>query len=133
MPLMKIMIRARAERIPNQSCCISQPQSQMLVPIPSCRSMAFIMNPAPSAQRDSVIRKTTSCFLPIILQSVVRVAALVAGPVIRKISAAPGDIPALIKANAIGTDPDEQTYKGMPMASMRNMAVTELPPRLSAK
>ena len=43
-------------------------------------------------------------------------AELVAGPEIRKTSAAPGDRPAWIRPRAIGVEAVAQTYRGMPIA-----------------
>ena len=48
-------------------------------------------------------------------------AALVAGPVMRKTSAAPGEMPFSIKAAAMGTEAVEHTYTGIPNASMASM------------
>lgn len=74
-----------------------------------------------------MIRNTISCFLPIIFHRVVRVAVFVAGPVIRKTKAAPGDMPAFINANAMGTDAEEQTYNGMPIMSIKNIVIGDCP------
>ncbi|MBA7526098.1 hypothetical protein ES705_18258 [subsurface metagenome] len=49
------------------------------------------------------------------------VAALVAGPAIRNIRAAPGDIPFIISTAAIGTELVAQTYTGIEAARIINI------------
>ena len=56
---------------------------------------------AANAQPATVAKYMTAVVLPRTFQMVVKVAALVAGPVIRKTSAAPGLIPFNIRAAAI--------------------------------
>ena len=52
-------------------------------------------------------------FFPIIFHKVVKVKAFVAGPIIKKINTAPGDIPILINDKANGTDAVEHIYIGI--------------------
>ena len=61
-----------------------------------------------------------------VFQTVAIVAALVAGPVIRNTSAAPGETPLVISAAATGTDAVAQTYIGMPRTIM--ISIAPIPP-----
>jgi len=60
------------------------------------------------------------------------VAPLVAGPVIKKTSAAPTDIPLAISATAMGTDAVAQTYIGTPTSIITSI-VPMPPPNTPAK
>ena len=63
-------------------------------------------------------RYANSDFLPSFPPTKLMVAALVAGPAIRKISPAPGVIPLRISDAAMGMEPVAHTYIGMEMRSM---------------
>ena len=102
MPLIKIPIRTVVQRYSNHPAWVSDLQTYSTTP--RCSSMEFMINPADRAHIESVIRKTTNCFRPIISHSVVSVAALVAGPAIKNAIAAPGEAPRCIKPAAIGTE-----------------------------
>ena len=66
-------------------------------------------------------------------QMVVMLAALVAGPVIRNASAAPGDTPpSSTSTAAIGTEAVAQTYTGTPSSIIARIAQIP-PPRYGAK
>jgi hypothetical protein len=69
---------------------------------------------------------------PRVFQMVASPAAFVAGPVIRKTSAAPGLSPLRISAAATGTEADAQTYSGIPNSIIKSVAGMPLP-RRSAK
>ena len=65
--------------------------------------------PPPTALRATASRYRSAVRRPNSFQTVVMVAGLLAGPEIRKASAAPGAAPAWIRPAAIGTEADAQT------------------------
>ncbi len=77
--------------------------------ISSEASRASTANPVARAPTATVSRKITTDRRPSTRHRVVRVAPLVAGPVMRKTSAAPGDNPAWISDSAMGVEAVAQT------------------------
>ena len=71
-----------------------------------------MFNISPNIIAQNEIDKTNNIvsFFPIIFHKVVKVKAFVAGPIIKKINTAPGDIPILINDKANGTDAVEHIY-----------------------
>jgi len=62
-----------------------------------------------------------------------RAAALVAGPVMRKTSAAPGERPLAMRTAATGIEAVAQTYTGMPRAVIMSIARMPFAMSFSAK
>ena len=88
--------------------------------------------PLTKAQPATVTSYTIAVLEPNAFQMVTNEAALVAGPVIRKTSAAPGVNPFSMSAAATGTEAVAHTYTGIPKNIITTIAKIPVP-NLSAK
>lgn len=89
-------------------------------------------SPKVTAQAATVAIYKNAVFLPSTERIVVKAAAFVAGPVIRKTRATPGLAPFAINAAAMGTEAVAQTYTGIPRSIITSIAMIP-PPRSGAK
>jgi hypothetical protein len=84
-------------------------------------------SPARRANEEMMARWISVHVLPNNRSKIVRLAPLSAGPTIRKISAAPGEMPLAIKLSATGMEAVLQTYIGIPIRSITGKATQSFP------